>query len=156
MSEKEVFTALVEEFFETLGLPAEATPESGVYTLGVDERLDIHITSDEQGNVIFFSSVGEITSYGYAEKKYEWLLSRYRVGNPTACHVYLSEGDVILWRSMLSAGASAQSLISLLESFSTAALDAQANLDIKKPSLTEYEQMQPAERDSLPPWAVRG
>ena len=150
------FTALAEAFFQTLGLPADADPESGVYTLGVDDTLDVHMTSDNQGNVILFASVGEITSYGYAEKKYQWLLSRYRVGNPDACHVYLAEGDVFLWRSMPVAGASAQTLISLLEAFSTAALEAMTSLDIKKPSLDEYEQMNPTQRESLPPWAVRG
>jgi len=156
MSTEETFTALAQELFQTLGLPTEADPDSGVYTLGVDDHLDVHLTHDQHGNVVLFSAVGEITSYGYAEQKYQWLLARHRVGDLNACHVFLSDGDVIFWRSMPMAGSSAQQLINVLESFSTSALEAKTNLETKKPSLSDYEQMRQEDLDSLPPWAVRG
>lgn len=156
MSSNSPFDDLINEFFELMGLSSDSAPESGVYTLGVDEQLDVFITQDRFANIILFSKVGEISAYGYSEKKYEWLLSRYQVGHPDACQIFAADGDIIFWRSLPIEGLSAQQLITILESFSTAIIDANTKLDVRKPSLSDYENMRQEDIDALPPWAVRG
>jgi len=150
------FSNLVLDFFNTLDLPAEATPGDDVYTLGVDETLDLHITHNGQGHIVLLAKVGDISEFGYATQKYQWLLSQYQVGSPDACHIHLADGEVIYWRSIAMAGLETQQLIAQVESFSSTSLNAQLNLNAQKPSADEYEAMPSHMIDELPPWAVRG
>lgn len=150
-SQTSVFLQLMGEVLANLGL-AEATPNSdGVYTLSVDDKVDVYIWCPDEENVFLFSSLGRLPEGdegedGNAPSTAEYLLRLNAMRTRCLPVTWLTEeGNIVLWLKESVQILNQSRLTQILNDFMDHALHTYAVLHEEHAEAVNGENSEPSE-----------
>ena len=118
------FHHLMHDVLDNLGLAGTPASESGIYTIGVDKKIEIHIATPDDITVLLFSSVHDYGADGLTLPKAKLLLARNAMQTAWAPTVWLSsENKAVVWTKKALNELTPTRFLELFDAFLDQALD---------------------------------
>lgn len=130
MTSDNAFHNLMAEVLENLGLSGTSASDSGIYTIGVDGTVEIHLACPDDEAVLVFSDLGPFPEGAGSVAKNKMLLGCNAMTTARMPIVGLSpEGRLTVWQRQALSQTSTADLLDLLKNFIDSTLDIHAALN---------------------------